>query len=1541
MASTIRVVLLDGKSGSDSSDRLRQRVLPIEFRIDDTVRVVREAVARSLKVPPTDLVFWSRTDGDTAAVVDALLNLIFSWDGDDDDGGGGGVPSTATRRARVSRSRIVAVHSWFCGADNHGGDRATSDDALLFDEVQAERFIADALGGVPTASLPVGARWTVDSSKDVSAWVPADPFSVAAAAAARRRPMDAGEGGGGEWQVDGEFLLLEEALLDVSRSVLYATTRASVPPGVAASELYFPPPDVFSSHAVDPSWLSRSFDDGVGSLLGAPDSARAPSHVRLSRSRHRIPLVRPLSLSEAFGSLAVSSTIPLASYFDGRGSRHKVFRRWSGDTSLLKQWLMLPVARHGQGRLVFYVKSPEGVAGGPDGYVRASLRHASLTFSTRSSRSASEIASAVVHALAASLSLELSRLVSPRFATSSQVLVDRLTTGCSASNTSVLGEGSRASLLFERVVEFTGPALVNIEEAERRLHEMQFLPLFFTHVFTDGERMVIQYHRTSCSSNPRRMQRVAKLLKTRPRVETVAQLQARFGVSDAAVSDAMALNAESKDRAFVQFEPCIVVINFGSPTSVTATIMNASDDRFASRIQGLLEVWLSDAPDARRLFPRHRPETRSRGSRRPRQDAAAVEGPEGDGTLSSLLDAFRRIEDDAERIRSTAVEEDDGVVFDGDAEEYVISMLKDADPMFAYPSSKTRRGYSTLCAFNTKRQPVAVTVDELAKFDPASHTGALVGHGSTAERAARNAYLCPYVWCPKSRVPMSREQFEASGRQCPDEGPPIVFEGPYFQGRDRYIGFLEAKIHPNGIKLPCCFIKPKLAASQAIASVDKVLPQNYIGTDTAKASPGRFAVLPESFRSKCGKRADGSGTLKRGCFVHMGMPAASQSFLGCMAFLLETPLPGGDDEDDSGRTPEERMCHLIAERLEMRDFLTLNGGRLARRWVERSIDDGAAEEEDLDGGGTAAPRSLSERRDALLRAAHRAYVEDLRTPSGLVPRDPYNDGLLDLLSRPLDWINPHHANVLVLERAQKGDAANNAGGKEGPKDGGPSYSTDLIRCPYDASGTLMAAHAAHPGWRATSSWRRGDPVVIAFRSDQTYEPILWVEPNRSPVKRLSTADHPPVRSAVEAFLWGCREIGGDDADADAAGALLAALRSAGRPAVAQLADHAMRLAGFQTADGTFVPVLSARPVPILAGGAGDALELRWVADLFMRPPPRAAARGPALPDREAASQLLSWLADAVGRPGLRVAGEIDPGRALVLESGHVVPLEGFHRDGDGDGDGDGGARGAVVVESWLAELNAFVGQRTAAAADEPSVALSGLHEARAEWRSQLREALDWLRRDVGASVQVASLRQDVQRAASHRRRELADMIRRLRPDLVSGSGSHLSDLALADRLLFGKLSADDDDLAPSTDRDAILWTEGPGGSGGVSFTPRVRVSPPPETPDDDACFGGDVSSRDEYSRALSQYCLSSSGSARLSVDDLVRIVQNRLLERVKALPRGAALTTVLEDGTLGHLAAGRRTPALVDTILREMEVRGPSYVASTFERTEIDRALGR
>jgi hypothetical protein len=247
--------------------------------------------------------------------------------------------------------------------------------------------------------------------------------------------------------------------------------------------------------------------------------------------------------------------------------------------------------------------------------------------------------------------------------------------------------------------------------------------------------------------------------------------------------------------------------------------------------------------------------------------------------------------------------------------------------------------YATICGKASQRQPIAINREEKEKIDklfPKSYNG-YVKVGSTPELKERNFYICPRIWCPKSRVSMSVADFDKNGKKCPfpdiQENPLILDSDSFWKGADHYPGVHDPKHHPDGLSMPCCF-KQKNRGHKWLQQSDipdgalsEEQNDRYIRTIEFPAQQGRFALLPPSLsafleNTVCGNRTDGTGTItpKTRCFVRYGMPSSTQPFLNCVAHALEIKSV-------------EELCKIIVEGIDIETFLSLNGGLTCRTFA--------------------------------------------------------------------------------------------------------------------------------------------------------------------------------------------------------------------------------------------------------------------------------------------------------------------------------------------------------------------------------------------------------------------------------------------------------------------------------------------------------------------------------------------------------------------------------------------------------------------------------
>lgn len=142
--------------------------------------------------------------------------------------------------------------------------------------------------------------------------------------------------------------------------------------------------------------------------------------------------------------------------------------------------------------------------------------------------------------------------------------------------------------------------------------------------------------------------------------------------------------------------------------------------------------------------------------------------------------------------------------------KYFLTLLQQADPVIF----KDNKNYAKQCLANNFRQPIPLTESQKAKIDATESKGAYdnsVLYGSDKDHL--HHYICPRIWCPISKIPISSEQLDKSGCPASNEKPIMMYDDNYWdKNKDtkHYISFLGdgKKKTDSGFCLPCCMKKP-------------------------------------------------------------------------------------------------------------------------------------------------------------------------------------------------------------------------------------------------------------------------------------------------------------------------------------------------------------------------------------------------------------------------------------------------------------------------------------------------------------------------------------------------------------------------------------------------------------------------------------------------------------------------------------------------------------------------------------------------------------
>lgn len=261
------------------------------------------------------------------------------------------------------------------------------------------------------------------------------------------------------------------------------------------------------------------------------------------------------------------------------------------------------------------------------------------------------------------------------------------------------------------------------------------------------------------------------------------------------------------------------------------------------------------------------------------------------------------------------------------------------------------KSYARSCQKTSYRQPVVISKeerDQLAQEDESAYNYHALPYGSTEELEKQNFYICPQVWCPKSRKPMTLEQYQRNKEKCPDPNineEPILFVNGWADKKNpgvikkRNIGFLKKHEHPNNLCMPCCFVPDKLkqmddnmrSCLKQETLDKKQKPKPYIMSYSHITEQYRYGLLPPLLSTflgttKCGYRDNGSGNAEADtyCFVRQGMPPRRQSFLYTMSQMLNNPDINNDAD----------VIKAIVENLTIDTFMAMYNGRLIKRFID-------------------------------------------------------------------------------------------------------------------------------------------------------------------------------------------------------------------------------------------------------------------------------------------------------------------------------------------------------------------------------------------------------------------------------------------------------------------------------------------------------------------------------------------------------------------------------------------------------------------------------
>ncbi len=501
--------------------------------------------------------------------------------------------------------------------------------------------------------------------------------------------------------------------------------------------------------------------------------------------------------------------------------------------------------------------------------------------------------------------------------------------------------------------------------------------------------------------------------------------------------------------------------------------------------------------------------------------------------------------------------------------KFILNQLYKADQaLFKFESDSAMGKYAKKCQKATKRQPIVLDskeIDYINKCFPK----AVQNHqkvGSTPELTEKNMYICPQVWCPKSRVALSLDQLNNDyNGSCPFPG---VKESPIILQQSNghfnpYVGFLSPSDHPKQLCMPCCFKKPFNEKTDKCKG-DDTGNDKYV-VDVRPAGRDRFGVLPTKLANVFG---NDSKQCKHGlmngstnCYFRKGIKLTDQSFLQCMASLLDADFESPED-----------VCKAIIDNMTMELYLSIYNGLLCRKFASlanihiENVEDykqfakwflsnkqvnyikrfNLQSITNFITLNKKAYNPFSEWADVVKReftiyssySKFIDYISDSKIPKT-------HDFLLDLFQRSLKWLNPKGYNILVFEVDKNDDVS--------------------IIC-HDKVSVI----------------NKGKNTILVMRYNKHYEPIVkveYIEPSnkrnkkgyQSIVEHFDTYEHPIIEKLLTIYKEKCEE----DIIRTNENIIFTWLRSVDslRPKV-QVIDYTFHVIGYILENGMYIPLLN-------------------------------------------------------------------------------------------------------------------------------------------------------------------------------------------------------------------------------------------------------------------------------------------------------------------------------------------------------------------------------
>ena len=205
--------------------------------------------------------------------------------------------------------------------------------------------------------------------------------------------------------------------------------------------------------------------------------------------------------------------------------------------------------------------------------------------------------------------------------------------------------------------------------------------------------------------------------------------------------------------------------------------------------------------------------------------------------------------------------------FCNDSNYFIRRLQKYDNKLFKFSGDEKnkRKRYSIGC--QRKTQPIVLPYDPKTnpKIESDSYTSVLK-YGSNEEH--QRWYMCPKIWCPYCEIPIAEKLIDPKtirkrttkdlGSFCTTAKCPYGDHQVFMRedNKKTEIGFLDASFHPEGLCLPCCYIKSqsnplssgyttyKKCLGEEVENIDIKDGQTYILGKGIPIEKDRYGKLP-------------------------------------------------------------------------------------------------------------------------------------------------------------------------------------------------------------------------------------------------------------------------------------------------------------------------------------------------------------------------------------------------------------------------------------------------------------------------------------------------------------------------------------------------------------------------------------------------------------------------------------------------------------------------------------------------------------------------